>query len=269
MKPAFRRNTVPLFLALLALVSLPFAQAANQPPAEQRSITISAAVSLKDALDAIQTAFHATDPTVALHFNFGASGTLQRQIEQGAPVDIFISASPSEMDSLASKTLIRPNTRRDLLKNAVVLIAPKSTAGNTTGISSFQDLLRPEIKIVAIGDPRVVPAGAYAREVLVLFGLYDRLKPKFVFAKDVRQVLTYVATGNADAGIVYATDARTSAQVSVVATAPEDSHAPVIYPVAVLAGSKNSAAADNFLNFLFGPQASAIFQKFGFIPVAR
>jgi molybdate transport system substrate-binding protein len=123
--------------------------------------------------------------------------------------------------------------------------------------------------VIAIGDPQTVPAGKYAQEVLTHFDLFDKLKPKFVLAKDVRQVLTYVETGNADAGIVYATDARTSTQVSVITTAPEDSHSPVVYPVAIIAGSKNVDAAKAFEEFLLGSKASAIFKKYGFVPAAR
>ena len=134
------------------------------------------------------------------------------------------------MDSLDSHGLLATGTRRDLVKNAVVLIVPKASRG----ISGFQDLARPEVKHIAIGEPQTVPAGKYAQEVLTHFSLYEQLKTKYVLAKDVRQVLTYVVTGNVDAGIVYATDAQTSAEVKVVATAPEDSHSMVIYPAAVL-----------------------------------
>ena len=117
-----------------------------------------------------------------------------------------------------------------------------------------------------MGEPRTVPAGKYAQEVLTHLGLYDRLKPKYILGRDVRQVLTYVATGNTDAGIVYATDAQTSKKVKVVATAPEDSHSPVIYPVAIIKGAKNSGGARDFENFLLGSQARAVFQKYGFTP---
>jgi molybdate transport system substrate-binding protein len=228
-------------------------------------VTVSAAISLKDVLDEISGMYRADNPGVTIHFNLGASGTLQRQIEEGAPVDLFISASSNQMDSLASHTLILAETRKDLVKNSIVLIAPEGRAS----ITGFQDLVRPEVKVIAIGDPQTVPAGKYAQEVLTHFDLFDKLKPKFVLAKDVRQVLTYVETGNADAGIVYATDARTSTRVSVITTAPEDSHSPVVYPVAIIAGSKNVDAAKAFEEFLLGSKASAIFKKYGFVPAAR
>jgi molybdate transport system substrate-binding protein len=235
----------------------------RQPQSQEHDLTISAAISLKDALDQIQTLYAAEHSKTTLYFNLGASGTLQRQIEQGAPVDVFISASPKEMDSVESKSLLLPGTRRNLVKNSVVLVIPTGKAG----ISSFQDLAKPAAKVIAIGDPQSVPAGKYGQEVLTHFGLFDQLKPKFVFAKDVRQVLTYVETDNADAGIVYATDARTSKSVSIVATAPEDSHSPVIYPVAVIKGSKNATEAKGFIDFLLSPKVRAVFKKYGFVPI--
>jgi len=180
-------------------------------------------------------------------------------------VDVFISASPAQMDALATKGLIAAETRKNLLKNTVVLITPR----DRTKITSFQELTNPDVKVIAIGEPQTVPAGTYAQQVLTHFGIYDKLKPKFVFAKDVRQVLTYVDTGNADAGIVYATDARISDRVSIVATAPEDSHSPVIYPVAVVAGSKDQAAAKQLEDYLLGAKGASIFKKYGFTPAAQ
>ena len=231
-------------------------------PAPSDEITVSAAISLKDALDEIAHLYSTEHPNAEVHFNLGGSGTLQRQIEQGAPVDIFISASPKEMDSLQSQALLLPDTRKDLAQNSVVLIVP---AGSSS-ISGFQDLTKAAVKTVAVGEPPTVPAGKYAQEVLTHFGIFDQLKPKLVLAKDVRQVLTYVETGNADAGIVYATDAKISKKVTVVATAPEDSHSPVVYPAALIKSSKNPGGAKMFLEFLGGEKAGAVFQKYGFIP---
>jgi molybdate transport system substrate-binding protein len=231
-------------------------------PAPTDEITVSAAISLKDSLDEISHLYTFERPSAEVHFNLGGSGTLQRQIEQGAPVDIFISASPKEMDSLQLQGLLVPDTRRDLAKNSVVLIVPAGSAG----VSSFQELAKPAVKNIAVGEPQTVPAGKYAQEVLTHLGIYDQLKPKLVLAKDVRQVLTYVETGNADAGIVYATDAKISKKVAVAATASEDSHSPVVYPAALIKSSKNPAAAKTFLEFLSGEKARVVFQKYGFIP---
>ena len=165
-------------------------------------------------------------------------------------MDVFLSAAPKQMDALETKGLLLEGTRKDLLRNEVVLIVPKDS---TLGISSFQDLTRANVKQVALGEPVTVPAGQYAKEVLTSLGIYDAVNSKAILAKDVRQVLTYVETGNVDAGIVYATDAMSSTKVKVVATAPAKSHAPVIYPVAVIKASKNPAAARAFLDFLGKP----------------
>src|SRR6201981_1220561 len=236
-----------------------------KPSASDDELTVSAAISLKDVLEEISHLYSADHPAAKVHFNLGGSGTLQRQIEQGAPVDIFVSASPKEMDSLQSQGLLVPDTRGDLVKNSVVLIVPVDSAG----VSSFQDLAKPAVKNIAVGEPQTVPAGKYAQEVLMHLGIYDQLKPKLVLAKDVRQVLTYVETGNADAGIVYATDAKISKKVTVVATAPEDSHSPVAYPAALIKNSKNAAAAKAFLDFLASEKARTVFQKCGFIPAGN
>lgn len=252
------------FLPLLSCAVLVVRGTAD-PAANSADLTVSAAISLKDTLQDIAHLYHAENPNVTVHLNLGASGTLQRQIEQGAPVDLFISAAPEEMNSLEGKNLVIRETRNNLVTNSIALITPKGRSG----IRHFQDLANPAVKVIAVGNPQSVPAGKYAEEVLTHFGLYGRLKPKFVLAKDVRAVLTYVETGNADAGIVYETDALTSSSVSIVATAPPGSHAPVIYPVAVVAGSRNVSAAKSFEAFLFEPTAAAIFRKYGFNPVSH
>jgi molybdate transport system substrate-binding protein len=223
-------------------------------------ITASAAISLKDSLDAIGQAYEKANPGVKIAFNYGGSGTLQRQIEQGAPVDIFFSAAEKQMDSLAAKGLVDNGTRRDVVTNSLVLIAPTGS----TAIHSFADLTRPEVKTVALGEAATVPAGMYARQTLEHSGLLAAVEKKAVFAKDVRAVLTYVETGNADAGIVYQTDAQSSAKVRIVAAAPADSHDPIVYPAAILKGAKNPAEARSFLAFLAGPEAREVFLKNGF-----
>lgn len=257
MIPRSSRFALILSLAAIWLFGIGFAAAAPQSKTE---IVISAASSLKDSLDEIIQLYRAEIPDIIVHTNYGASGTLQRQVEEGAPVDIFVSASPNQMDALESKGLVLASTRKNLVKNSIVLIVPKEKSG----IAGFSDLAHANVKTIAIGEPQTVPAGKYAQEVLTHLGLYDQLKPKYVLAKDVRQVLTYVATANADAGIVYITDAKVSDQVTVVAVAPEDSHSPIVYPAAVLKSSKNPDAAKAFLEFLAGPKARAVFERYGF-----
>jgi molybdate transport system substrate-binding protein len=255
-----RRSSRFARLLPLAAVWILCAGFAGGTPQSKTDLTVSAAISLKDSLDEIAQLYRAKHADVAIHFNLGGSGTLQRQVEQGAPVDIFISASPDQMDALESKGLILPGTRKDMVKNSVVLIVPK----DKEGISGFEDLAKPEAKTIAAGEPQTVPAGKYAQQVLMHFGLYDKVKSKLVLGKDVREVLAYVATGNADAGIVYVTDAKISQQVKIVATAPDDSHSPIIYPLAVIKDSKNTAAAKEFAAFLLSPAARNVFKKYGF-----
>jgi molybdate transport system substrate-binding protein len=251
------RFALPLLLAMVLLG----VGVAGGAPQGKTDLTVSAAISLKDALDEVKQLYTSANPGVSISTNYGASGSLEIQIEQGAPVDVFLSAAPKQMDALDGKGLLLEGTRRDLLRNEIVLIVPNDSS---LGISSFPDLTHADVKKVALGEPTVVPAGQYAKEVLTNLGIYDAVNSKAVLAKDVRQVLTYVETGNVDAGIVYATDAQSSSKVKVVARAPEKSHSPVIYPVAAIKASKNPDAARAFTNFLSGAQARAVFQKYGF-----
>ncbi|HXO88108.1 MAG TPA: molybdate ABC transporter substrate-binding protein [Candidatus Acidoferrales bacterium] len=231
------------------------------PQSEKANLTVSAAISLKDALDDAKLIYTKDHPNVTVAVNYGASGTLQLQIEQGAPVDIFFSAASKQMDVLEMKGLLLAGTRKDVLLNEVVLIVPKDSK---LGLTSFKDLTRADVKRVALGEPLSVPAGQYAKETLTSLGIYDAVNAKAVLGKDVRQVLTYVETGNVDAGIVYATDAISSEKVALVATAPSKSHSLVIYPAAVIKDTKNPAAAQAFLDFLAGPRGTAVFEKYGF-----
>jgi molybdate transport system substrate-binding protein len=231
---------------------------------ETSTLTVSVAASLQDAMEQLGPAFTREHPDVKVSFNFGGSGTLEQQIEHGAPADAFISAAAKQMDQLAAKGLILNDTRRDLLRNQVVLIGGLGDSG----LHSFADLAQPAVKLIALGDPGSVPAGEYGRQVLQSLRLWQAVQGKLVLAKDVRQVLTYVETGNADAGIVYATDARLSTKVRVVATAPESTHAPVVYPIAVVKASRDIAAARAFVAFLESQSARAVFARLGFTPAS-
>jgi molybdate transport system substrate-binding protein len=163
------------------------------------------------------------------------------------------------MDDLAASGLIVTGTRRNLLRNTLVLIAPLDSK-----LKDFQGLTDRSIRMIALGDPESVPAGQYGKQTLLSFHLWEQLSAKFVLGKDARQVLTYVETGNADAGLVYATDAQASGKVRVVATAPESAHDLIVYPVAVVKGSRNEEASRKFVEFLPSPIAQAIFVKHGF-----
>lgn len=233
----------------------------SSPSTQSITLTVSAAASLQDALTEIGKTYQAQYPQTVIRHNFGASGSLQQQIEQGAPVDLFISAAEKQMDALAAKNLIDPTSRRSLARNQLVLIVPKQPQGKVT---QFQDLVKPEVAKVAIGAPASVPAGQYAEETLKSLQLWEQVEPKTVQAQNVRQVLTYVELGNVNAGLVYKTDAQQSNQVQVVATAPPNSHRPITYPLAVVASTKHPQAAQAYANYLVSPTAKATLQKYGF-----
>ena len=248
-----KRRTILAFLLGLTATRL------KPVLAQSNNLTISAAISLQEALEEIKTIYQKSSK-VEINYNFASSGALQQQIEQGAPVDIFISAAKKQMDALEAKKLLIPGTRRNLLTNQLVLITPKQ---NQT-ITKLTDLTKPEVAKIAVGEPRSVPAGQYADEVFKYYKIQDILQPKLIYGKDVRQVLTYVETGNVDAGLVYLTDAKKSNQVRIATKISPDAHQAIVYPVAIIKDTKNLLAAKDFLKFLSSNQAKDVFKKYGF-----
>jgi molybdate transport system substrate-binding protein len=247
-------------LLVTLILALGLRMVAPLPVAAADTLLISAAASLQDALKAIDPTFTQASGA-AVSYNFGSSGTLQQQIEQGAPADIFFSAATRQMDALQQKGLILTDTRRNLLTNHLVLITPSNS---TLSLTSFRQLTESNVKKIAVGEPRSVPAGQYAEELFTNLGILTQVRSKLVYGNSVRNVLAAVESGNADAGIVYTTDALISTQVKQVATAPDNLHSPIIYPIAVLKSSKNPQAARTYLQFLSGSQAKAVFQRYGF-----
>ncbi len=246
-------------IVFLSIVSVTGAAAcSSKGPA---TLDVSVAASLTDALKEINNLYAQGKPDMTITTNFASSGTLQTQIENGAPADVFISAAAIQMDNLQSRGLMLSGTRRNLLSNKVVLVVP---VDSTLGITGFKDLAGDKVERVAIGDPKSVPAGAYGQQVLDDLGVTAGVRPKLIMGSDVRQVLSYVESGNVDAGIVYSTDARTSSKVTVVADAPDGINARVAYPAAVMRASKNPDAAKDYLKFLFSIQARGVFEKYGF-----
>lgn len=240
----------------------------GRPPGTE--LTVSAAASLKGALTEAAEAYQKRHPEVKISLNFASSGSLARQIEQGAPVDVFLSAARREMDGLQEKGLIDPATRRDLLANRLALVvaaAPREAPG-TGGVRGWEDLGGPGVARLAIGIPETVPCGQYAQETLQHLGLWEKVQPKLVLAKDVWQIVSYVKTGNVDAGVVFLTDSRDPG-LRVVAEAPEGSHRPVVYPAAAVKSSRLPRVARDFLDFLAGREAAAIFSKYGFVPLGH
>jgi len=231
---------------------------------DRETLTVSVAASLQNAMKDLAPVYERSHPGITLNFNFGGSGALEQQIESGAPVDVFFAAAPRPIDQLASKGLILADTRRDLLRNQLVLVVPRGNMGP----NSFQELAAAKVKLIALGEPASVPAGDYGRQVLESLHIWKLVQPKVVLTKDVRQALSYVETGNADAGIVYATDAHESQGVQVTSIAPAGSHAPVVYPVAVVKTSHDAAAARALVMFLAGLDAKAVFLRYGFETIA-
>ena len=226
---------------------------------QKSTLTLSIAASLQDAIVEVEQNYERDHGGVDFRNNFGSSGTLAREIEEGAPVDAFLSAGAKPMDDLQSKNMLITGSRMNLLRNSLVLIVPQDSR-----LAGFEGLDDERVRLVAMGDPASVPAGQYGRETLTSLKLYDKLRAKIVLGKDVRQVLTYVETGNADAGLVYATDAQISTKIRVAAVAPESSHEAIVYPMAIVAGSRNQDAARAFVAYLAGAAARAVFMKHGF-----
>ncbi len=224
-------------------------------------LNIQAAASLTDAMNEVTAKYTDENPNVTFTTNYDASGTLQTQIEQGAPADLFISAAKKNMDALEEKGLLLEGTRKDLLGNTLVIVVPNDS---TLGIKSIADLANPAVKVVALGDPETVPAGKYAKQSLEAADIYDTVKAKAVLGKDVKAVLTYAETGDADAGMVYKTDALVSTAATTAAEVADDTHDPIVYPAAVIKASPNQDASKAFLEYLSGPEATAIFEKYGF-----
>jgi molybdate transport system substrate-binding protein len=222
-------------------------------------LTVSAAASLSNAFGDIAKAYESAHPGTHVVLNFAASDVLLKQIEQGAPADVFASADEATMDRAATANRIEGATRKDFAANTLVLIAPSGAAVP----HRLSDLTQAAYKHVAIGNPDSVPAGRYAKQALVDAKLWDMLQGKLVDAQNVRQALDYVARGEADAGFVYATDAATqSEKVRVALTVPTAT--PVRYPAAALASSPHKAAAGSFVDFLLSTQSQTVLAHYGF-----
>jgi molybdate transport system substrate-binding protein len=224
-------------------------------------LTISAAASLTDALKDIQKTYENSNKSIQLIFNFGASGALQQQIEQGAPSDVFISAGAKNMKVLVDKQLIDASQQRNVLMNELVVVVP---ANGVTPIQRIEDLASADINHLAMGEPQTVPAGSYAKEALTNAKLWDPLQSKIVQGKDVRQVLTYVESGNAEAGFVYKTDALSSQKVKVAFNVDPKAYAPIAYPAGIVKATKHTKEAAGFYAYLQTKEAQEIFEKYGF-----
>ncbi len=231
-------------------------------PARAEELTLSVAISMKEAIEEIARGFAAAHP-VRLRFNFGSSGQLQKQIEAGAPVDVFVSAAQRQVDELEKQGLVLTTTRRVFARNVLTVIKP---ADSRVDVARPPDLLAPRVRRIVIGNPKTVPAGEYAEESLRALGLWERLRPRLVFAENVRQALDYVARGEVDAGFVYATDAAVRGGIKEAFRPPEDTYQPIVYPAIVVAASGHRRLAQAFVDSLMGADARATLARLGFQP---
>lgn len=251
---------------LLALAVTAMTLVGATAPAVAQEATFSVAISVKEAVEELGRRFMKSHPGVTLRYNVGSSGELQKQIEAGAPVDLFISAAQQQMDALDRRGLVVASTRRVFARNVLVAVKPLDS---TLDLAKPGHLLDPRVRRVVIGNPKTVPAGQYSEEALRALGLWDRLKPRLVFAENVRQVLEYVARGEVDAGFVYASDlAARPGRVTEAFRPGEDTYQAIAYPVAVVKDARQPALAEAFITLLVSPEGQAVLARLGFQPPA-
>jgi molybdate transport system substrate-binding protein len=257
-----KKYLVPLTIifVLLSLIAV------SGCTAERPTFNVSAAGSLTDVISEINKLYAGANPQIDLTENFASSGTLQTQIENGAPTDVFLSAAQKQMNALQDKQLIIDESRKDLLCNKVVLIVPSDSE---LDITDFKDLTGDQVQKIAIGDPAFVPAGMYAKQTFDQLGITEQLQSKLVMGSDVRQVLIYVEEGNVDAGIVFITDALLTDRVKVIAYAPANINNSIVYPVAIIKTCKNREIAQAYIDYLYSDEAKTVFEKYGFTVVEK
>lgn len=268
------KKIAAILLFIVAVGSLSFIAPVNA--AEQKSILVSAAVSLKNVLDQCQKCFEEKNPDVKIKFNFGGSGMLLNQIKSGAPIDLFISADIRDFEKIdapdtASATSEKPSTKiiaegypKPFAGNELVFIVPKNSEA---GPLAFEDLRMDALKKIAIGNPKTVPAGRYADEAIRASGRYEALREKLVLCENVRQVLDYVIRGEVDGGFVYRTDAAQAAagEIRQAFAVSPDKHAPIVYGVGRLTAANNPELVERFVAFISEPECQEIFTAAGFL----
>lgn len=258
--PATRRRAARAAAALVTgLLVL-----AIGPRVAAQEIAVSVAVGLRTAVETLGQRFVAARPGVTVRYTIAASGELQRRIEAGGAADVFVSGSVREMEALAAASRIDAASQRIVAANALIAVKPVDLPLDLPGTS---DLLDRRVRRIAVGDPRTVAAGRYARESLQALGLWGRLETKMVLAEDVRQVIDLVARGEVDVGFVYVTEALLRPDhVGLAFALPHDTHAPIVHPAAVVTGTRQPALAAAFVSFLASGEAAAVFERLGFEP---
>lgn len=269
------KKKLSLFLGLL-LVSLLTACGGNEnasteekkpeekqeAPAEKTEIIISAAASLTDVGEELKAKFNELNPEITVTYNFGSSGKLSQQIQQGAPADIFMSASKKDMDFLSENKLIDEDSRFDFASNKIVVITEKS---KELEMNSLEEIATIEANNIVIGDIEATPLGRYGKEALENVGVWEAIESKMVFASTVNQVLTHVEEGNGELGIAFNTDALRAENVKIIHDVDPSLHSPVIYPAAAISSSKNLEAAKLYLDFVASEDGKKILEAHGFI----
>jgi molybdate transport system substrate-binding protein len=267
-----------IILLILLSVSLAIGCAGNKGEAPNATVTpvtpvtpgtagpeiimVSAAASLTGAFTDIASQFEKENPGTNVSLNFAGSGNLRKQIEGGAPIDVFASADENQMNILANESLIANNSRKDFAQNSLVLIVPENS---TLNITDVKDLADPKVKKIGIGNPDTVPVGNYTRTALTEAGLWNQLENKTVLAEDVKQVLVYVERGEVDAGFVYITDAKTAEPGTIKIVTNVSVSTPVNYPIAIVSASENKEDAQKFVDFVNGPEGQEILKEDGFV----
>lgn len=237
--------------------------AASTTTAAPQELTVSAASSLKAAFTDIAAAFDKAH-NAKTNLNFDASGTLQKQIEGGAPVDVFASAAMKQMNALLEGKLVDEASVSVFAGNEIVILVP---ADSKLAIAGFEDLTKDEVRRVTYGDPKAAPHGVAAEEILTTLGLMDAVRPKVIYAANVSGALEYVTKGEVDAAIVFATEAKIGGdKVRVAATSEPDWHSEILYPVGMVSASKNKTLARAFVDFVMGDEGQKILQSYGFLP---
>ncbi|MFB1082680.1 molybdate ABC transporter substrate-binding protein [Jeotgalibacillus sp. JSM ZJ347] len=245
-----------LFLSLGALL-VAGGCSATQEESKSSELTVSAAASLQDVLGEIEAQFE-EETGIEVTLNYGSSGSLKQQISQGAPVDLFISAAENHFDELVEDGVISESESVRLIGNELVLVVPR----DDFDIATFEGLT--EVESLSIGTPETVPAGMYSQEVFEELGIWEDVQEQIVFAKDVRQVLTYVESGNVDAGVVYQSDALAGEQLKIAAVAQEEWHTPIVYPAGIIEDTDYREDAEAFFEYLQSEEAMALFEELGF-----
>ncbi|WP_074510782.1 molybdate ABC transporter substrate-binding protein [Planococcus glaciei] len=250
------RKIMPMLAAALLLSACGETSADNS-----EELLISSASSLTDVMLSAEKAFNQTHPDVEVAFNFGSSSKLRNQIEQGAPVDLFLSASAQDVDMLKKDGLVQEQTIQNFAENRLVL----ASVGQLKETDPVQ-LLKDSKGVVAVGEPESVPIGFYTKKALSGIGVWDSLEGSLIFAKDARQVLSYIESGNAEMGVIYSSDAAQSTNLQTAIGLPQDG-LEIVYPAAIVEGTNNKEAAEAFLEFLMSEEGQQLLEEYGFMPV--